>query len=292
MKISKILKDNKVTVSFEVFPPKQWDKIEHTKDIVKEMSEYAPSFMSVTYGAAGTKSGFTQEIATQIKNSGVTPLSHLTCITSTRDKIHTVVNDLQENGIENILALRGDIPEGFEFPDDQYFTHAYQLVNEIKAMNPNLCVGAACYPEGHPESVSRQQDLDYLKAKVDAGADFLTTQMFFDNAILYNFLFRALRRGIRVPVVAGIMPITDTRLLKRTVQLSGAALPPRFAAIADRFWDDPKAMAQAGVAFATEQIIDLIANGVNHIHLYTMNKPWITRAILSNLSEILGHAAL
>ena len=288
MKISKILKDNKVTVSFEVFPPKQWDKIEHTKDIVKEMSEYAPSFMSVTYGAAGTKSGFTQEIATQIKNSGVTPLSHLTCITSTRDKIHTVVNDLQENGIENILALRGDIPEGFEFPDDQYFTHAYQLVNEIKAIDPTICVGGACYPEINPESANRVEDIEYLKQKVDCGVEFLTSQMFFDNDKFLNFCEMCRIKGITVPIIAGIMPITNAKQIKRSIELSNSSVPKKFYKIMERFGDDERAMKQAGIVYATEQIIDLMANGINNIHIYTMNKPEVAGAIMNGLSDIIN----
>ena len=192
-------------------------------------------------------------------------------------------------GSENVLALRGDPPKDGPAAGD--FPYAAALIRLIKARG-NFCVGAACYPEGHPESPTRDKDLDYLKAKVDAGADFLTTQMFFDNNVLYRFLYHALRRGIEVPVVAGVMPITDTRLLKRTVQLSGATLPPRFLSMADRFHDRPAAMAQAGVAFATEQIVDLVANGVQHIHVYTMNKPWIARAIRDNLSEVFGHDAL
>lgn len=289
MRIQDILTDGRIHLSCEIFPPKAFSGMEQAAALTREIASLHPDFISVTYGAAGNTPGHTLALAQEVEKCGVISLCHLTCLQSTREQVTQVLDQMQTAGMENVLALRGDMPkEGAPAGD---FTHAADLIRFIKARG-SFCVGAACYPEGHPESVSRQQDLDYVKAKVDAGADFLTTQMFFDNAILYNFLFRALRRGISVPVVAGIMPITDTRLLKRTVQLSGAALPPRFAAIADRFWDDPKAMAQAGVAFATEQIIDLIANGVNHIHLYTMNKPWITRAILSNLSEILGHAAL
>ena len=265
MRIHDLLMDGRIHLSCEIFPPKAFSGMEQAAAVTREIAALHPDFISVTYGAAGNTPGHTLALAQEVQKCGVTSLCHLTCLQSTREQVAQVLTQMQAAGMQNVLALKAQ---------------------------GDFCVGAACYPEGHPESVSRQQDLDYLKAKVDAGADFLTTQMFFDNGILYNFLFRALRKGIQVPVIAGIMPITDTKLLKRTVQLSGAALPPRFAAIADRFWDDPKAMAQAGVAFATEQIIDLIANGVNHIHLYTMNKPWITRAIVNNLSEILGHAAL
>ncbi len=287
MKISEILKNNRVTVSFEVFPPKQWDKIESTKAVVREMSLSKPSFMSVTYGAAGTQSGFTQEIANEIKESGVTPLSHLTCLTSTREKIHDVVGELGKNGIENILALRGDIPAGFEFPDDQYFEHAYQLVNEIKSIG-DFCIGGACYPEIHPESKNRVEDIEYLKQKVDCGVDFLTSQMFFDNDMFLNFYEMCAVKGINVPIIAGIMPITNANQIRRSIELSNCSVPKKFYRIMDRFGDDPKSMKQAGIIYATEQIIDLMANGVNNIHIYTMNKPDVASAIMNGLSDIIN----
>lgn len=287
MKISEILKNNRVTVSFEVFPPKQWDKIENTKAIVGEMVKDKPSFMSVTYGAAGTTSGFTTEIANEIKKDGVEPLSHLTCLTSTRDKIHTVVNELKDNGIENILALRGDIPQGFEFPDDMYFEHAYQLVNEIKSIG-DFCVGGACYPEIHPESKSRVEDVEYLKQKVDCGVEFLTTQMFFDNEKFFDFYEMCQIKGINVPIIAGIMPITNANQIRRSVELSNCSVPKKFNKIMERFGDNPNSMKQAGIIYATEQIIDLMANGFNNIHIYTMNKPDVAGAIMSGLSNIIN----
>ena len=287
MKISEILNNNKVTVSFEMFPPKQWDKIEKTKAIVGEMVKFKPSFMSVTYGAAGTTSGFTTEIANEIKKDGVEPLSHLTCLTSTRDKIHTVVNELKDNGIENILALRGDVPEGFEFPDDMYFEHAYQLVNEIKSMG-DFCVGGACYPEIHPESKSRVEDIEYLKQKVDCGIEFLTTQMFFDNNKFFDFCEMCQIKGINVPIIAGIMPITNANQIRRSVELSNCSVPEKFNKIMERFGDNPESMKQAGIIYATEQIIDLMANGFNNIHIYTMNKPDVAGAIMSGLSNIIN----
>ena len=286
MKISKILNDNRVTVSFEVFPPKQWDKIENTKRVVKEMSSFSPSFMSVTYGAAGTGAGFTQEIASEIKADGVTPLSHLTCLTSTRDKIREVVSTLEQNGIDNILALRGDIPEGFVFPDEQYFTNAYQLVNEIKEMG-DFCVGAACYPETHPESKNRIDDLEYLKQKVDCGVEFLTSQMFFDNDKFLDFVEVCRVKGIEVPIIAGIMPITNAKQIKRSIELSNCSVPKKFFKIMERFGDDDASMKQAGIIYATEQIIDLMANGINNIHIYTMNKPEVAGEIMRGLSSII-----
>ena len=288
MKISEILKNNKVTVSFEVFPPKEWDKIENTKKIVGEMAKSNPSFMSVTYGAAGTRSGFTQEIANEIKANSVAPLSHLTCLTSTRDKIHQVVNELQENSIDNILALRGDIPQGFEFPDDQYFEHTYQLVNEIKEINPEICVGGACYPEIHPESKNRVEDIEYLKQKVDCGVEFLTSQMFFDNDKFLNFYEMCRIKGINVPIIAGIMPITNANQIRRSIELSNCSVPKKFYRIMERFGDNPQSMKQAGIIYATEQIIDLMANGVNNIHIYTMNKPEVAKAIMDGISGIIN----
>lgn len=288
MKISQILKDNKVTISFEIFPPKQWDKIESSKQVVAEIAKASPSFMSVTYGAAGTTSGFTTEMANTVKDNGITPLSHLTCLTSTKEKIHQVVNDFQANGVENILALRGDIPQGFEWENEQYFSHAYQLINEVKSINPELCVGAACYPEIHPESKNRVEDIEYLKQKVDCGADFLTSQMFFDNDKFLDFYEMCQIKGINVPIIAGIMPITNANLIKRSIELSNCSLPKKFYKIMERFGDDPDKMMEAGIIYATEQIIDLMANGINNIHIYTMNKPYIANSIMNGLKNIIN----
>lgn len=287
MKISQILKDNKVTVSFEVFPPKEWDKIENTKAVVAEMVKSRPAFMSVTYGAAGTRTGFTTEIAQAINESGVAALSHLTCLTSTKDKIDSVLDEWKKDGIENILALRGDIPQGFEFPDTQHFRHAYELVNTIKEKG-GFCIGGACYPEVHPESANKVEDIQHLKEKVDCGLDFLTTQMFFDNSVFLNFKENCLIKGINIPIIAGIMPITNANQIKRSVELSGCRFPEKFRRIVERFGDNPAAMKQAGIIYATEQIIDLMANGQNNIHIYTMNKPDVAAAIMNGLSEIIG----
>lgn len=287
MKISEILKNNKVTVSFEVFPPKQWDKIESTKAVVAEMAKSKPAFMSVTYGASGTTSGYTTEIANAIKNSGITPLSHLTCLTSTKDKVEGVIDELAANGIENILALRGDIPEGFVFPDEQHFHHACELVEVIKSRG-DFCIGGACYPEVHPDSRNRIEDLAFLKEKVDCGLDFLTTQMFFDNEIFLNFKENCRIKGIEIPIIAGIMPITNANQIKKSVELSNCAFPKKFQKIVERFGDRPESMKQAGIIYATEQIIDLMANGQNNIHVYTMNKPDVANAIMEGLSHIIN----
>ncbi len=284
MRISTLLADGKVRLSCEVFPPKKFDGIAQACEVAKEIAALKPAFMSVTYGAAGSAPGHTLAIAKAVQEAGVTPLCHLTCVQSTKAHVRHVLADMKAAGMENVLALRGDLPtEGTPCRD---FTYAADLVAFIHAQG-DFCVGAACYPEGHPECESRMQDIENLRRKVDAGVDFLTTQMFFDNGLLYNFLYRCLRAGIDVPVCAGIMPICDPKQVKRAIQLSGSIMPPRFAAIADRFAHDPEAMAQAGIAYATEQIIDLVANGVTNIHLYTMNKPWIARKIAENLSAII-----
>lgn len=284
MRISTILADDKVRLSCEVFPPKRFDGIAQACEVTREIAALRPAFMSVTYGAAGSTPGHTLALARAVQETRVTPLCHLTCVQSSREHVRQVLSDMKAAGMENVLALRGDLPVNGEPCRD--FSYASELVDFIHQQG-DFCVGAACYPEGHPECGSRLQDLENLKRKVDAGVDFLTTQMFFDNGVLYNFLYRCLRAGIDVPVCAGIMPICDPKQVKRAVQLSGSIMPPRFAAIADRFADDPQAMAQAGIAYATEQIIDLVANGVTNIHLYTMNKPWVTRRIVENLSSII-----
>lgn len=287
MYISNILKNNKVTVSFEVFPPKEWAKLVDTKAVISEMVKDKPAFMSVTYGAAGTTSGYTTEIANAVAKGGVTPLAHLTCLTSTKEKINSVLDELEENGIENILALRGDIPKGFEVNKDLYYHHAFELVKEIKARG-KFCVGGACYPEIHPESKNRVEDIAHLKEKVDCGLDFLTTQMFFDNDMFYNFREMCAIKEINVPIIAGIMPITNANQIKRSIELSNCSIPKKFLKIMERFGENPDAMKQAGIIYATDQIIDLMANGVNNIHIYTMNKPDVAHKIMEGLSQIIN----
>ena len=287
MRIPSLLQDGRVHISCEIFPPKEFSGLVQAMDVAKEIAALSPAFVSVTYGAAGNTAAHTLEIAQAVKRAGCTPLYHLTCAASTQDQIESRLWELKEQGIENVLALRGDIPDGTQFPGPRQYQYACDLVTKIKDFG-DFAIGAACYPEGHPESPSKDKDLDHLRRKVDAGAAFLTTQLFFDNNILYNFLYRAMQKGVSVPVAAGIMPVVNAAQIKRICSLSGASLPPRFAAIVDRFSQNTKAMRQAGIAFATEQIIDLIANGVNNIHIYTMNRPQIAAAIFQNLSDILG----
>lgn len=284
MKIKDILAQGKPTLSFEVFPPKTEDKYESVETAALEIAKLKPAFMSVTYGAGGGTSRYTVDIATSVKCQGVTPLAHLTCVSSTREKVHSVLDELKANGIENVLALRGDIPADGKVEKD--YRYASELIAEIKSAG-DFCIGAACYPEGHVESANKSADIRHLKEKVEAGCDFVTTQMFFDNNILYNYLYRIREQGITVPVIAGIMPVTNAAQIKRILAMSGTYMPTRFKAIVDRFGDNPAAMKQAGIAYATEQIIDLIANHVNGIHIYSMNKPDVAAQIQASLSEIL-----
>ncbi len=284
MKITEILNEKRAVLSFEVFPPKTEDKFEQVERAVKSIATLLPDFMSVTYGAGGGTSKYTVQIAKEILDMGVTPLAHLSCISSDRADVKAKISAFKSQGIENVLALRGDIPEGFSGNLD--YKYASDLVKEL-ALDGSFCIGGACYPEGHPESSTLFSDIEHLKAKVDAGCNFLTTQMFFDNDVFYSFLSKARDKGIYVPVIAGIMPVTNAAQIKRTMALSGGYLPTRFKRIIDRFGDNPLAMKQAGVAYATEQIIDLYANGIRAVHVYTMNKPDVAAAIRSNLSEII-----
>ena len=285
MKVSDILKKDTVTISCELFPPKQGSQLENYKKIVVETAALKPAYISCTYGATGGTSDYTVEIADAINANHIPAIAHLTCASSTKEKVRSVITELKERNIENILALRGDIPEQADFPLPDQYHHAYELIEEIRSMG-DFCIGGACYPEGHPEAATMDEDLDHLKEKVDAGCDYLTTQMFFDNSIYYNFMYKALKKGIHVPVVAGIMPVTNASQVKRIISLSGNLVPAKFTNIVDRFGNDPQAMKQAGIAYATEQIIDLIANGANHVHIYSMNKPDVAGAIMDNLSHI------
>lgn len=285
MKVIDIIKGEKPSLSFEIFPPKTNDNFEKVKAAADAIAEIKPSFMSVTYGAGGGTSKYTADIASEVLSKGVTPLAHLSCISSTKEMVRQQLEILRDKGIENILALRGDIPKGMDKVSTDY-RYAGELAAEIKEFG-GFCIGGACYPENHPESENSTKDIEYLKFKTEMGCEFLTTQMFFDNNILYNFMYRALRGGVDVPIVAGVMPVTSAAQIKRICSISGTALPQRFLRIVDRYGDNPDAMKQAGIAFATEQIIDLYANGINAVHVYSMNHPDVAIAIKNNLSEIL-----
>lgn len=286
MKIIDLLNEDKVTLSFEVFPPKTSSRYENVLKAAEKIASLNPNFMSVTYGAGGGTSAHTVALAKDIHEKySVEVMAHLTCVSSTREHVESMVEQFKENGIENIMALRGDIPSDGKVGED--YQYACQLIKELKAKG-DFCIGAACYPEGHVESPSIKEDIQHLKEKVEAGADFLTTQMFFDNNVFYNFLYKIKEAGINVPVVAGIMPITNAKQVSRAVQMSGTSIIPyRFKMMVDAFGDNPEIMKQVGIIYASEQIIDLIANGVKHIHVYTMNKPDVAEGIMNNLSELL-----
>ncbi|MBP3387546.1 MAG: methylenetetrahydrofolate reductase [NAD(P)H] [Clostridia bacterium] len=291
MKLIDIIKTDKMSLSFEVFPPKTETSFESVKEATEEIAKLRPSFMSVTYGAGGGTSKYTLDIAKNIKELyGVPTLAHLTCVSSTRETVRARIEDIKAAGIENVMALRGDIPAHLVDADRSGwdYKHAIDLIYELKNTYPELCIGGACYPEVHPESANQKDDIKHLKEKVDAGCDFLTTQMFFDNNLLYNFLYKIREAGITVPIVPGIMPITNANQVERSIKLSGSFMPQRFKSLVDKFGADPDAMKQAGIAYATDQIIDLYANGVSHIHVYSMNKPDVARRIQQNLSDILG----
>ena len=284
MKIKELLARDQITFSCEIFPPKKELEFSGIHKIVDQIHDLGADFISVTYGAGGSTSKKTLEVASYIQDTHHTPaLAHLTCCGATKEDIARRVQEMKARGIGNVLALRGDLPQDY-VPGP--YTYAIELIRDIKAQG-DFCVGAACYPEGHVECAHKEQDIGFLKEKVEAGCDFLTTQMFFDNNVYYNFLYRVLAAGIQVPVIPGIMPVINAKQIKRSCELSGTVLPPRFKAIADKFAEDPQAMEQAGIAYATEQIIDLIANGVKYIHLYTMNRPQTAAKIVANLSHIL-----
>lgn len=286
MKIIDIINADKPSLSFEVFPPKTSDKFESIKTATEKIAKLNPSFMSVTYGAGGGTSDFTVSIASNLqKNYGVTALAHLTCISSSKEKIYTQLEQLKANGIENIMALRGDIPDGLDMDKLEYH-YASELISEI-AQTGDFCIGGACYPESHPDSESSFTDVKFLKEKADCGCQFFTTQMFFDNNVLYNFMYRIREAGINVPIVAGIMPVTNAKSIKRICAMNNSLLPQRFVRIVDRYGYDTNKMKQAGIAYATEQIIDLYANGINAVHVYSMNRPDVAEAIKNNISEII-----
>lgn len=291
MKIIDLLNREQLSLSFEVFPPKTETAFESVKEATEEIAKLKPAFMSVTYGAGGGTSKYTLDIAKNIKELYDVPtLAHLTCVSSIKQTVREKIEQIKEAGITNVMALRGDIPAELMDADRSGWDYKYaiDLIHELKSANADFCIGGACYPEIHPESATQKDDIKRLKEKVDAGCDFLTTQMFFDNNLLYNFLYKIREAGITVPVIPGIMPITNANQVERAIKLSGSFMPQRFKSLVDKFGSSPAAMKQAGIAYATDQIIDLYANNITNVHVYSMNKPDIAAKIQSNLSDILG----
>ena len=291
MKLTEILNKDGLSLSFEVFPPKTDSNFDSVKHATEEIAKLSPAFMSVTYGAGGGTSKYTLEIAKNIKEVyGVPTLAHLTCVSSTKETVRERIAQIKEAGIENIMALRGDLtPELAESDRSGWdYKHAIDLIHEIKASGVDFCIGGACYPEIHPESANQKEDIKYLKEKVDAGCSFLTTQMFFDNNLLYNFLYKIRETDITVPIIPGVMPITNANQVDRAIKLSGSFMPQRFKSLVDKFGNSPEAMKQAGIAYANDQIIDLFANGIKNVHVYSMNKPDVAKKIIDNLSNIIS----
>lgn len=288
MKIIDILKNKRVTLSFEVFPPKTADAVPTALAAAEAIAALHPDFMSVTYGAGGGTSDFTVHIASAVKKTyGVEVMPHLTCLSSTKEKVTETLQDYKEAGFGTIMALRGDVPADGTRKND--FEHATDLMKQIKSFDSSMALGGACYPEGHPESPSLAADIENIRSKVDAGAQFLSTQMFFDNSLFYSYLNRLHAAGIDVPVLAGIMPITNKRILTRSLAMSGTAVPARYIAMVDAYGDSPEAMKQAGIAYATEQILDLYANGVRNVHVFAMNKPDVAKAVFENIRPVLDY---
>ena len=290
MKIIDILNKREMSLSFEVFPPKKESSFETVEATTEEIAACHPAFMSVTYGAGGGTSKYTMEIAKNIMDKyNVPTLAHLTCVSSSREAVHEKIEQMKQLGIKNVMALRGDLTPELEKTDPSTwdYKHATELVRELKEMG-DFCVGAACYPEVHPDSFNQKDDLTHIKEKVEAGAEFLTTQMVFDNNLFYNFMYKIREIGVTVPVIPGIMPITNANQVERAIKLSGSFMPQRFKSLVDYFGNDPEAMKQAGIAYATDQIIDLYANGITNVHVYSMNKPDVAKTIMENLSNILG----
>lgn len=294
MKIIDILHQEQMSLSYEVFPPKKETSFESVRIATEQIAALKPAFMSVTYGAGGGTSEYTLAVANNIKEKYNVPmLAHLTCVSSDRETVRRRISDMKEKGIRNVMALRGDLTPELEAGDRSKwdYRHAVDLIHELKSAG-DFCIGAACYPEKHPESTNQREDIRHLKEKVDAGADFLTTQMVFDNNLFFNFLYKVREAGITVPVLPGIMPITNANQVERAIKLSGAFMPQRFKAMVDKFGSNPDAMKQAGIAYATDQIIDLYANGITNVHVYSMNKPDVAEGIYRNLSCILGNSFL
>lgn len=272
--------------SFEIFPPKKTAPVEIIYNTLEELKDLKPDFISVTYGAGGSGNNVsTCEIAHTIKEKyGIEPAAHLPCINYTKDEITAILKDFEQHGIENILALRGDINP--DIPPKKEFKYASELVEFIKSKG-DFDIAGACYPEGHVDTPDMVQDVLNLKKKVDAGASHLISQLFFDNQFFYSFVEKAKIAGIDVPIEAGIMPVTNKKSIERMVSMCGASLPPKFAKMMQKYENNPEALRDAGIAYAIDQIVDLVSNGVDGIHLYTMNNAYVARRISEAVGNII-----
>lgn len=286
MRISSLFGKNRIVFSFEVFPPKKNGPIDTIYKTLEDLNDLKPDFISVTYGAGGNAADTsTCDIASTIlKKYGILPLAHLTCVNYTSREIDQILDILKDRGIKNILALRGDINP--DIPPKKEFSHASDLIEYIRKRG-EFYISAACYPEGHVDSENLDEDIMYLKRKVDAGAEHLISQLFFDNSYFYHFLEKARKAGINVPIQAGIMPVINKAQIERMVTLCGASLPPKFTKMMQRFENSPEAIRDAGIAYAVDQIVDLVAHGVDGIHLYTMNNSYVARRISESIKEII-----
>ena len=290
MKLTELFAKDQINLSFEVFPNKKPENLESVKAKTAKIAELKPAFMSVTYGAGGGTSQFTLEIAKNIQdNCGVPVLAHLTGVSSTKEIVAQRIEELKAAGMQNIMALRGDLTPEMEGQDRTNWAYKYaiDLIRELKEKG-DFCIGSGCYPEVHPEAENMLEDIRHIKEKVDAGCDFLTSQLFFDNGIFYDYLYKVREAGITVPVIPGIMPVTNAKQMERSIQMSGSFIPRHFKALLERFGNNDAAMKQAGIAYATEQIIDLYANGVKNVHVYTMNNPDVAEKIMNNVKDLLG----
>lgn len=286
MKLAELFNSEKTVFSFEVFPPKRNNPIETIYETLDELQDLKPDFISVTYGASGSLAdNSTCEIASAIKHRyGIESAAHLTCVNSTKEEVTRVLKQLRDNGVENILALRGDLVP--DVPPKKDFKHASELITFIKESAYDFGISGACYPEGHLDSRDQIDDILNLKKKVDAGAQHLISQLFFDNNVFYDFLDKARIAGINVPIEAGIMPVVNKKQIERMVSLCGASLPAKFTKMMSRYETRPQAMRDAGIAYAVNQIVDLVSQGVDGVHLYTMNNPYIARRISESVKSL------
>jgi len=284
LKIREIF-DKKTVFSFEVFPPKKTSSVDTIYRTLDELKDLNPDFISVTFSAGGSSNNrFACDIASKVKEIGVEPMIHLPCINYTKDEITSVLDDIKQRGIENILALRGDINP--DIPPKNDFKHASELVEFIKTKG-DFDIAGACYPECHPDSESLVDDIRNLRKKIDAGTSHLISQLFFDNSSFYEFREKTAIAGINVPIEAGIMPVVNKNQIERMVTTCGASLPRKFVRIMQKYENNPEALRDAGIAYAVNQIVDLVASGVDGVHLYTMNNPYVARKISEAVSEII-----